>query len=111
MAFTTATKNSAVNNIASLGAYISLHSGDPGTTGASEVGGVTRQLTTWGGAAAGVATGSQVTFTSVPAANYQYFGVWSAVTAGTFNHGNVLTPSMNLGGPGTLLVTPHITFP
>lgn len=110
MAFTTATKNSAVNNIAGLGAYISLHTGDPGTTGASESA-ATRQQTTWGGAAAGVATGSQVTFASIAAANYTYFGVWSAVTAGTFNHGNVLTPSMNLGGTGTLLVTPHITFP
>lgn len=110
MAFTTAVKNAAVNNIASQGAYISLHTGDPGTTGASESA-ATRQLTTWGGAASGIVTGSQVTFASIAGANYTYFGVWTAVSAGTFLHGNVLSPSMNLGGVGTLQVTPHITFP
>jgi hypothetical protein len=111
MAFTTAVKNSAVDNIASMGNWISLHTADPGTTGASEAGSVTRQQSVWGAAAAGIATGAEVTFAAIPAAGYTHWGCWSAVSAGTFRHGNVLTPAMTLGGAGTLKVTPRITFP
>jgi hypothetical protein len=113
MAFATATKNAAVDAIVALGNWISLHTADPGTTGASEASGGTyaRQQSTHGASASGVATGTEVTFAGLIAAAYTHFGYWSAVTAGIFRHGNVLTPSMTLGGTGTLKVTPSVTFP
>ena len=113
MAFATATKNAAVDAIVALGNWISLHTADPGTTGASEAtgGSYARQQSTFGASSGGVATGSEVTFAGLVAAAYTHFGQWSASTAGTFRHGNVLTPSMTLGGTGTLKVTPSITFP
>lgn len=110
MGFPAGTKNVAVDAVTALGNWISLHTADPGTTGASESA-AARQQTTWGASAAGVATGSEVTFASLAAAPYTHFGVWSAVTTGTFRHGNALTPSMTLGGTGTLKVTPTVTFP
>lgn len=112
MGWPAGTKNVAVDAITALGNWLSLHTADSGTTGASEATGGTyaRQQTTWGASAAGVATGTEVTFAGLIAAAYTHFGVWSASVAGTFRHGNVLTPSMTLGGTGTLKVTPTITF-
>lgn len=112
MAFPTGTKNTAVDAIVALGNWISLHTADPGTTGASEAtgGGYARQQSAFGAAASAVATGAEVTFAGILAAAYGFFGVWSAVSAGTFRHGNVLTPAMTLGGTGTLKVTPSVTF-
>lgn len=112
MAFPAGTKNVAIDAITALGAYISLHTGDPSTTGANEASGgsYARQLTTWPAAASGTVTGSEVTHAGLVAAAYGFFGVWSAVTAGIFRHGNVLTPSMTLGGTGTLKTTPSLTF-
>lgn len=112
MAFATATKNTAVDAIVALGIFISLHTADPGTTGASEAtgGSYARQSSAHGAASSGVATGAEVTFGGLVAASYTHFGYWSAVSAGTFRHGNTLTPSMTLGGTGTLKVTPSITF-
>lgn len=112
MAFSAAAKNAAVDAIIALGNWISLHIADPSTTGASEASGgsYARQQSTHGAASAGVATGAEVTFAGLIAAAYTHFGYWSAVTLGTFRHGNVLTPSMTLGGTGTLKVTPSVTF-
>lgn len=113
MAFATATKNLAVDAITGAGNWTSLHTADPGTTGASEAtgGSYARQQSTFPAASGGVSTGSEVTFGGLPAAAYGFFGEWSAVSAGTFRHGNVLTPAMTLGGTGTLKVTPSVTFP
>lgn len=113
MAFAVATKNAAVDAVTALGNWISLHTADPGTTGASEASGgsYARQQSTFGAAASGVSTGSEVTFAGLIAASYTHWGAWSASTAGTFRHGNSLTPSMTLGGTGTLKVTPSVTVP
>lgn len=111
MSFTTASKNTAVDALTALGDYISLHSADPGTTGASEVGGVTRQATTWGPSSSGTANGTQVTFASVPAGTYTHYGVWTASTGGTFRWGFALSPGVTLSDVGTVLMTPRVTFP
>lgn len=64
MAFTNASKESAVAAVvAGTNRYISLHTGDPGTTGANEATGgspaYARKLTTWAaGASDGLVTGS-----------------------------------------------------
>lgn len=110
MGFTAATKNAAVDAITALGAYITPHTGDPGTTGANLASGVTPQLTTWGAASAGVATGSQVSYTSAPAAHYTHYGVWNNSSMTTFRFGAALDPDITFGAPGTLYITPKVTF-
>lgn len=69
--------------------YMSLHTADPGTTGASEItgGSYARQAIQFGSASAGsqASTDSQ-SFTSMPAeaGGAPFFGIWSAATAGTY---------------------------
>lgn len=112
MALTNATKESAALNVTGLGSWVSLHTADPGTTGANEATGgspaYARKQTTWtGGASDGVVPGSQVTI-DLAAGTYTHFGIWTASTAGTFVGGGTIT-STTLGAQGTILVTPTFT--
>ena len=74
--------------------YISLHTADPSTTGASESTGgspaYARKLAVWGASASGTSTAAELTF-DLPASTVTHFGTWSALTAGTFRGGNALT--------------------
>lgn len=113
MAFTNASKEAAADAVTDLGDYISLHTGDPSTTGANEATGgspaYARKQTTWSaGASDGSITGSQVTF-DVGAGTYTHIGVWTAATSGTFIGGFALSSSATLSGQGQVLVTPTIT--
>lgn len=85
MGIPNATLQAASNAIAGLGAYISLHTGAGGTTGANEAtgGGYARQLTTWTPGTTGVNNGSQVNI-PVAASTLTEGGIWSASSAGTF---------------------------
>jgi hypothetical protein len=92
--------------------YLSLHTADPGTTGASEATGgspaYARKSTTVT-ATSGTGTSTQVTF-DVPAGTYTHFGTWSAATAGTFYGGNPLSPgSQVVSSQGQVKLT--ITIP
>jgi hypothetical protein len=113
MSFTTASKDVAVNSLTAIGTWVSLHSADPGTTGASEVtaSGTTRQQTTFGSSSNGTASGTQVTFNGVPSGSYTHYGIWTAQTGGTFRYGFSLSPGVTLSSAGTVLMTPRITFP
>lgn len=111
MSFTTASKDTAVNALTALGSYVSLHTGDPGSTGANAAAGTTRQQTTWASSSSGVSDGSQVAFTSCPAGSYTHYGIWTAASAGTFRWGFPLSPGVTLSDVGTVLVTPHLAFP
>jgi hypothetical protein len=65
--------------------YVSLHTGDPGETGANEVtgGSYARQQVAFGAAASGTLSNSaQVDFASMPATTVFAWGVWDAVSAG-----------------------------
>ena len=113
MAFTNATKETAALAITALGNYISLHTGDPSTTGANEATGgspaYARKTTTWtGGSSDGSVPGSQVTFDAA-AGTYTHMGIWTASTSGTFIAGFALSSSVTLGAQGQVLVTPTIT--
>lgn len=77
------------------GAYLSLHTADPGATGANEV---------TGGSYARLACAITVTnktatndaaedFTGMPAATVTHVGIWSASSGGTFRFGGALTSS------------------
>jgi len=63
-------------------AYLSIHTADPGATGANEAA-VARQALAWGTASAGSITAGQLSYTP-PAGSYSYGGYWSALTGGTF---------------------------
>lgn len=110
MAVANATKETAALAVSGLGNTISLHTGDPGTTGANEATGgspaYARKTTTWtGGTSDGEVTGSAVVF-DVPAGTYTHMGVWAG---STFIGGAALSSSTGaLPGQQTVTVTPKI---
>lgn len=108
-----ATKESLAGTYTGLGTWISLHTGNPSTTGANEATGGTppyaRKQTTWsGGASDGVYTGTQVTF-DVPAGTYTHVGIWSASTAGTFVDYYDIPTDVVMSAQGQIRVTPTYT--
>lgn len=93
--------------------YLSLNTADPGTTGASEGAGLTRQAITFGSSSSGTqASTSAQAFTSMPgSATYTFFSVWSAVTAGTYERGGSLSASITPPSGSTVNVASGgITF-
>ncbi len=93
--------------------YLSLHTGDPGTTGASEATGgspaYARLALTWGSASSGVISATQVSF-NAPAGTYSYVGYWSAATSGTFFGGAALATAQTLSSQGVVQITPTLTI-
>lgn len=89
--------------------YISLHTGDPGSTGTNEAtgGSYARQSLTWGSSSTGSAVAGQVSF-SVNAGNYTHIGFWDSVSAGTYRGGNPLAAAQNLSSAGIVKVTPTL---
>jgi hypothetical protein len=80
--------------------YVSLHTADPSTTGASEVTGGTyaRVAVTWNSPSSGSVTNSGALSINLPASTTaSYFGVWSASTSGTYYIGGALSPSITTG--------------
>lgn len=84
------TKEALAAEYTGLALYASLHTADPGQTGASEVVGGTpayaRVLVTWtAGTADGIYTATLATPFDVPAGTtVTHVGFWTASTAGTF---------------------------
>lgn len=113
MPLTNASKEAAADTVIGLGSWISLHTADPGTTGASEATGgspaYAREQTTWSADATddGVRAGTEVTI-DLPAGTYTHFGVWTAETGGTFIGGGSIA-STTLGAQGQIKVTPTYT--
>lgn len=88
MAITTAQQreNVAVNGYAAAGQYVSLHTADPGSTGANEVtgGGYARALLTWTpGPTDGTVTGT-ATVTTAAGVAITHAGLWTAASGGSF---------------------------
>lgn len=102
--------NDAVAAIWAAGAFISLHTASPATTGANEVtgGSYARVATTPAGASGSAEAGSQVTINVPASTTITHFGVWSAITAGTYLGGGVLPASETYAGAGTYLLTPTL---
>jgi hypothetical protein len=109
-------RNSAANGLATNSGFVSLHTGDPGTTGANEVTGGTpayaRKAATWGAAAGGSrALSASVTFDVPSGVTITHFGAWSAATGGNFQGGDNLRDNSNnpvseaFGGQGTYTMT------
>lgn len=119
MTYTNAARDAAVNAIRALLTsnigYVSMHTADPGNTGASEATGTAyaRGASTMPAASGGTgSTGSQASVTartgSTTAATH--WGFWTAVSGGTFVTGGALTTTENFStAGGTLLFTPTLT--
>lgn len=74
--------------------YVSLHSGDPGETGAAEISGgsYARTSDTFSAAASGATDNdSNIDFTSMPSCSVSYVGCWDASSGGNFLWGGAVT--------------------
>jgi hypothetical protein len=88
---------------------VSLHSGDPGETGANELSstGYSRKAATFAAASNGASSNSAaITWSNTSGPDWPsvgYFGVWSAATGGDFLGGGALTSGgvIKNGGEGT----------
>jgi len=110
--FTDSVRETAALAVTAMGGLISLHTADPGVTGASEVAGgaYARLTTTWaGGAVDGVVQGSQVEFDApASATTVTHIGCRSA--GGTFLWSSSIT-STTLPASSKFRVTPSFSVP
>ncbi len=116
MALSTAAKNLMLDALAGVNpplsaTYASLHTGDPGGTGASEVTGgspaYARRAITWNTASGGGLDDASVAsaFDVPGATTVTHFGLWSASSGGTFLGGGALSSSEAFGAQGTYTLT------
>ncbi|WNN95002.1 hypothetical protein SEA_MAGRITTE_25 [Microbacterium phage Magritte] len=106
-----ATKEALAAAYAGQATHASLHTGNPGTTGANEVsgGGYARKPLTWTpGASDGATAAAQVEF-DVPAGTYTHVGLWSALTGGVFVDLYDIPTDIVMSVAGKIRVTPTYT--
>lgn len=113
MALSTFAKNALLStgSFDSIALYASLHSADPGTTGASELSGgspaYARIAVTWDPASGGVMaadTGTPVIFDVESGDTVAYGGLWDASSGGNFIIGDAVT-NHTFGAQGTYELT------
>ena len=106
MTFTDAALSAGTNGITAAFPFLSLHSADPGSTGASETT-AARKNPGWPAASgSGDSTVSNVAFTGVAASGaVTFFGLWSAATGGTFGGGFPLPGDQTANSAGAYTVT------
>ena len=85
-----AAQNAAI--VPATGYFLSLHTGDPGITGASE-GTDGRKAITFASSSGGsqASNSAQSWPSAVGGQTYTFFGIWTAITAGTYLRGGTLT--------------------
>lgn len=95
--------NSALNHVGGLISHISIHSADPGSTGASEIG--TRQAISWSSASNGNlnSVGTQ-DFAVTSGQTIHSVGFWSASTGGSFYGSKALSSPETYANAGTFTV-------
>lgn len=98
-------KNVALDAVAAVAVYASLHTADPGTTGTSEVSGgspaYARKAITWNAASGGNLDNNANPVFDVPAGTtITHFGLWSASSGGTFYGSGDITDE-TFAGQGT----------
>jgi hypothetical protein len=87
--------------------YLSLHTGDPGLTGASEAtgGSYARQACAFDAAASKATQNAAAeSFTGMPAATITHVGLWDAVSAGNFLWGGALAASKTTNSGDTFTI-------
>lgn len=109
MALTTAAKNVMLDQLGTVAVYASLHTADPSTTGTAEATGgspaYARKAITWNTASGADLDNNANPVFDVPAGTYTHFGLWSAVTTGTFYGGGTLSASETFAAQGTYTLT------
>lgn len=110
MALVDAARNAMLDQLGTLALYCSLHTADPSTTGANELTGGTpayaRKSITWSSAAtSSKAISNQPVFDVGSGKTITHFGLWSAVTVGTFYGGAALSASETFTAQGTYTLT------
>lgn len=91
--------NAALAGVISEGTKLSMHTGDPGTTGASEAAGVARLAANWAAPTAGSVDSSEVPFVISGAMELTHFGVWTSDDT-TFITGGELDESETFSANG-----------
>lgn len=89
--------DSLTGGTTNVAAFVSLHTGDPSTTGANEAtgGGYARQSCSWNAASSRAKTNSSsLTFSTTGSTANTHFGTSSASTAGTFGISGALSSSV-----------------
>lgn len=92
MSFTPGSLDDAVDGVTAAAPKLSLHTGDPGTTGANLDAGVTLVDAVWDPSSGGSADSSQVAFAIASGGgvrDYTHFGAW-ATDGTTFKFGGLL---------------------
>ena len=89
MPLVNAAKHVMLDQLATVAVFASLHTGDPGTTGANEISGgspaYARKAITWNAASGGALDNNANPVFDVPASTtVAHVGLWSAATNGTF---------------------------
>lgn len=95
-------KNVMLSGFSAVAAYASLHNGDPGTSGVSEISGgsYARKAITWNTPASGNLDSSNQPVFDVPSGNtVMYVGYWSALSGGTF-YGSKAVVNESFGADG-----------
>jgi hypothetical protein len=108
MAFTTAVLNAAVDGATAILGFASLHTADPGGTGANEVagGGYTRIAAVWDPATGAIgALDAALNFSGPANGAATHIGFWSAISAGTWRGGEALTGDQTFNAAGDYTVT------
>ncbi|MHC2108979.1 phage tail fiber protein [Methylobacterium sp. CM6246] len=84
--FLNAAKAVMLDALAAQAGFVSLHTADPGSTGASEMTGTgyARTAVTWGASAAGAKQGVGAKQTVPAGKTVAFLGMWTAATGGTF---------------------------
>lgn len=110
MGLTVAAKNLMLNALGAAVGYVSLHTGDPGSTGANEVVGgspaYARKAVTWNSASgADLDNNANPTFDIPAGTTITHYGLQSASSGGTFYGGDALSAPETFGGQGTYTLT------
>ncbi len=122
MGWTVAQKNRQADQDATVAAYVSMHTADPGSTGASEASGgsYARKAPTWGSAGDEGALGASdqpasdgvawaaPTF-DLPAGTFTHFGFWSASSGGTFLGGFAVQSNIILASAASQQVSVYVS--
>lgn len=97
-------KQTLANAYGTAATFASVHTANPGSTGASEVTGgspaYARKAVTWSSGTTGTVTAT-VTFDIPSGTTISYAGLWTASTAGTFLDGGALASSQAYSSQGT----------
>jgi hypothetical protein len=112
MGLTTTTRNSMLTGLSVTATYVSLHTGDPGSTGANEVAGgsYVRKPVAWSTPSSGAMTAATALTLQVPASTtITHFGVWDSASGGEFKGGAPLDTAQTYVVAGGYSFTPTIT--